>query len=437
MDYALKKIFLTIFLLGILGASGACGWLLFKDQKAPEMIVTPDSGRLSAKSSITVSLSDPSGIRSVIISVTKNSRTTVVHSETFAAKPQNHKVELNLSAAKLQDGVFDLLVKSTDGSFAGFDKGNSATQTYSMRMDTSSPRVSINTMPPNVRRGGVAVIAFTTNEELSSALIRVNDLEFPAYRQEDGKFLCFFAFPYFLTPKDFVPRLEVTDIAGNTTVRGIGLNALNKKLKEDIIRIPDSFLNRKMPQYEKDIPGQMTQLERFLKVNREMRVANRSALLSIGRQTSPEMLWDKRFLRLPNAANRAGFAEHRTYVYKGETVDEQYHLGHDLASTRNALVPAAANGNVVFADFFGIYGNCVIIDHGLGLQTLYSHLSEISVTPGQALKRGETIGKTGATGMAGGDHLHFGVILSGMPVNPLEWFDGRWIRHNITDRLAQ
>lgn len=104
---------------------------------------------------------------------------------------------------------------------------------------------------------------------------------------------------------------------------------------------------------------------------------------------------------------------------------------------RNAPVPAAANGTVVFADFFGIYGNCVMIDHGLGLQTLYSHLSEISVSTGSTLKRGDILGKTGATGMAGGDHLHFGVILSGMPVNPLEWFDGRWIRHNITDRLAQ
>lgn len=305
---ALKKILFALFFVVVICAGGVGGWLLFKDQQGPEMTVTPDSGRLSATSTLTINLSDPSGIRTVHISVAKNSRTTTLHNETLPATAKNHVVTVDLTESELQDGVFELIVRSVDASYAAFGKGNAATQTYSYRMDTTPPRITVTTMPPNIRRTGTGVIAFTTSEELSSALIRVGDLEFPAYKQADGNYLCFFAFPYYMTPEEFLPRLEATDIAGNTTKRGIALNALNKRLKTDVINIPDSFLERKMPQFEQDIPGRMTQLERFLKVNREMRVANRSALLSIGRQTSTEMLWEGRFLRLPNAANRAGFA---------------------------------------------------------------------------------------------------------------------------------
>jgi murein DD-endopeptidase MepM/ murein hydrolase activator NlpD len=149
------------------------------------------------------------------------------------------------------------------------------------------------------------------------------------------------------------------------------------------------------------------------------------------------MLWSGRFLNLPNASNRAGFADHRAYIYNGQQVDDQYHLGLDMASIARAPIPAANNGTVVFADDMGIYGLCVVVDHGLGLQTLYAHLSEIHVKDGDTVQRGDILGLTGTTGMAGGDHLHFGVILSGLPVQPLEWLDPRWIKHNITDRLER
>jgi murein DD-endopeptidase MepM/ murein hydrolase activator NlpD len=125
-------------------------------------------------------------------------------------------------------------------------------------------------------------------------------------------------------------------------------------------------------------------------------------------------------------------------MHNGKEIDHQTHLGIDLASTRHAPIPAAANGRVVVAAHdFGIYGNAIIIDHGLGLQSLYSHLSQIDVAVGDTVKRGQIIGKTGATGMAGGDHLHFGVLCSGIPVNPYEWWDGTWIKNNITSKLDQ
>ena len=122
-------------------------------------------------------------------------------------------------------------------------------------------------------------------------------------------------------------------------------------------------------------------------------------------------------------------------TYQGKQVGESYHLGFDLASVRNAEVPAANNGRVVFTGELGIYGNLVVIDHGLGLMSLYSHLSEIHVKVGDVVQKGAIIAKTGSTGLAFGDHLHFGILVGGVEVTPLEWLDPKWIKDNITGRL--
>ena len=131
----------------------------------------------------------------------------------------------------------------------------------------------------------------------------------------------------------------------------------------------------------------------------------------------------------------AGFAEHRTYYYNNEEIDKQVHLGIDLASTKRAEVHAANRGKVVFADYLGIYGNTVILDHGQGIFSLYSHLSEIGAAVDELKDKGAVIGLSGTTGMAGGDHLHFSMIVNGIFVSPLEWWDQQWLQLNIDDIL--
>jgi len=123
-------------------------------------------------------------------------------------------------------------------------------------------------------------------------------------------------------------------------------------------------------------------------------------------------------------------------VYQGRTVDHQVHLGFDLAATKAVAVPASNDGVVVLARFFGIYGNAVVVDHGYGLESLYGHLSTIDVKEGQAVKRGDIIGRTGDTGLAGGDHLHFSILIDGQPVNPQEWWDPHWIRDRVARKLG-
>jgi murein DD-endopeptidase MepM/ murein hydrolase activator NlpD len=146
-------------------------------------------------------------------------------------------------------------------------------------------------------------------------------------------------------------------------------------------------------------------------------------------------LWEGQFIRLENAAPKGSFAQFRNYYYHGKVVDQQTHLGVDLSSLPHSSVPAANRGKVVYADDLGIYGQCIIIDHGLGLQTLYGHLSRIGVKVGDDVQKGQIIASTGDTGLAGGDHLHFGVLVSGEQVNPIEWWDPSWINNNVTSKL--
>ena len=178
-----------------------------------------------------------------------------------------------------------------------------------------------------------------------------------------------------------------------------------------------------------------TPLEAYLYINDQLRTANVKILRDIGRNTAAAMLWSQVFVRLPRSAPRAGFGDHRLFHYQGKLVGESFHLGFDLASVRNAEVPSGNSGRVVYSGDLGIYGNLVIIDHGLGLMSLYSHLNDALVKSGDVVQKGQIIGHTGSTGLAFGDHLHFGILVGGIEVTPLEWLDPKWIRDNITSRL--
>mgnify|MGYP003345517797 CR=1 FL=1 len=133
----------------------------------------------------------------------------------------------------------------------------------------------------------------------------------------------------------------------------------------------------------------------------------------------------------------ARFADNRTYVYQGKDVDQQVHLGFDLAVTAMIGVTAAQDGRVVHAGDLGIFGNCVIIDHGLGVQSLYGHLSSIGVKVGDTVTMGQVIGRSGTTGLALGDHLHFTMLVNGNAVNPVEWWDPKWTEDRITRKIRE
>ena len=109
------------------------------------------------------------------------------------------------------------------------------------------------------------------------------------------------------------------------------------------------------------------------------------------------------------------FADRRTYVYNGKAVDQQDHVGFDLSVVQHYPIEAGNDGKVVLAEYFGIYGNAVLIDHGAGLISLYGHMSEIAVKPGTNGEEERSPWKERSDGSGGWRSSAFRVVLARRP----------------------
>lgn len=413
------------------------GYTFFKDMDGPEVDVQPNTGRVSPSSLLKIRMRDPSGIRAVAVGVRKNNAFIPLFRKHFDEYLPEREVEVSLKDVGLREGAFELDIRATDGSLAGFGQGNTRTLQMAMRLDTQPPRISVKTLPPNVRRGGTAVVRYTVDEDVSDTGVIVAGYTVPAHLQKDGSYICFFPFPYTMTAREFKNSVEITatDLAGNVVKNRLSVVSLERNFKNDAIKITDNFLQMVENKLRYLAPEAATPLDCYLHINNEVRAAGAAQLREIGRGTVSGMLWNGVFVRLPRSAPRAGYGDHRFFSYQGKQVGESYHLGIDLASVINAEVPAANSGRVIFCGTLGIYGNLVVIDHGLGLMSLYAHLEDIQVKVGDVVQKAQIIGHTGMTGLAFGDHLHFGILVGGVEVTPIEWLDPKWIRDNVTGRL--
>ena len=428
----------ALLLLVLVAALFAGGFLLLRDLAAPTVTLAPDGGAVSTRRPLTVTVADPGvGLRTLQVTASQGGKSTVLLNRDYPAGTGFVSETLPLAGSGLQEGPVQVQVQALDHARIRFGRGNAAEQTASFVIDNQPPQITVLTTQHNVNQGGVAVAVYTLSEEPAQTGVKVGERLFPAFRQPSGAYVCFFALPWDMPPASFAPKVYAADPAGNERSVGFYYHVKPRSFPTDRINITQQFLDNKIvPDFQRFFPEFSDPLELFLKVNRDLRKENIAKVFEIGQQSASTPLWSGIFLRQPNAAVPGFFAQPRTYLHNGLIIDHQTHLGIDLASTARAPVPAANSGRVVFAGDLGIYGNCVIIDHGLGLQTLYGHLSQIDVATGAEVGRGQEIGRTGTSGLAGGDHLHFDVLVSGQQVNPIEWWDPNWIRNNVSDKLA-
>lgn len=415
------------------------GLLLFflNDIAPPALSLQPESKTIGARQNITVTLADTrSNIKSAKVTVAQKGQSFVILNRDFTTREKTQKLTFTLNQANLSEGKFDLIITATDTSWANLGQGNTVTQRLPFQLDTKPPRINVTSPAPSVRRGSVTAIAYTLSKKASKTGIQIGEYFFPAHLQKNGKYYVFFPFPMTMTADTFKPELVAHDLAGNIAKTRIIVNAINHTYPHSTLRISDNFLRAKMPAFVNDVPDAKNDLERYIAVNSQVRLDNEKTLLGLVEKTAPTMLWSGTMQRLPRSAVRARFGDDRTYTYNNETIDRQTHMGLDIASTANAPIPAANNGIVIFTGDLGIFGNIVVIDHGLGLMTLYSHMSKILANINDTVKKGDILGHTGSTGLAGGDHLHFGVLVGGLQVQPTDWFDKKWIDSTILNRLA-
>lgn len=406
-----------------------------RDTSAPDLAVKPDTGPVSDQRPLVLELKDEgAGLKSVQVTVTQNGKTTELLNRTYEPQTRFKAETLKLAGAGLKDGPLEVRVHAVDHSIYPFGSGNKGEKTFSFTFDSRAPVISVMTTTHNINQGGGGLVLYKLNEDAVRTGVTIGKYFFPGHRIEGDLYASLFAWPWSMPASEFLPRVVAQDAAGNVRQGGFYYHANAKVFPKDSIEISDAFLQNKAPEFEEMVPGVKDPLELFLKVNGEVRAKNVAALMEIGKKTSPRPLWDGPFRR-ELGATRGFFAQGRTYFYKGQEIDQATHLGVDVAGLAQMPVKAANRGKVVFADYLGIYGNCIVVDHGLGLQSLYAHLSHMNVKEGETVEKGQPIARSGASGMAGGDHLHFGMLIAGLEVVPLEWWDPNWLANNITSKL--
>jgi len=414
---------------------------------------------LSSDKTITLNTEN---IKSIEIAVYQNDNKIDLLNDLPGLSEKLYKLNIKPKSIGLGDGQALIVVKAKAGIF------KEVTHKIATTIDTVPPVLEVIKAPRQINRGssGVALLRAKGADsvfiklvdpekpdeyrqfkayELSSALdvldqpSQEDDLKSDKTRHEKNnsnplKYLAFFPAPYDIAENSLLYAVA-NDVAGNFNIKALSTRINLKEFNRSSINIDDNFINRVvyplLNETNMDDPAGS-----FKRANEELRDKSVETIMNLAQSAEHRMLWQGRFSQLKNSKVMAKYGDQRTYVYNGSKISKSAHLGYDLASYSKAPVEAANSGIVTFADDLSIYGGTVIIDHGLGLMSLYGHLSALTVEKGDRVKRGDMIGKTGATGLAGGDHLHFGILLHGYEVSPVYWWDRNWIKIHILDYLT-
>lgn len=407
---------------------------------APQVKLIPDHDTIGLKPIDIEVTEQGTGLKSVTVKLSAGGMDYPLAAEAYDQPVHSKKLTIALSGklTGLKEGPAVLKIVAIDRSLWRFFRGNETIIEKNVTIDVSPPTIEIIADDAYVNFGGVGLVIFKPSIDAVTVGVKIGDYFFPAYKgqtKDPELYSVFFAHPYNVA-EDEKATLIATDKAGNTKEVRLAYTLKGVNYRKSTLEISDEFIQAKVAPLLNDVGARQAKpQEIFVKVNRDLRKVNEAKIKSITEQRTEQKLWQGAFKQLRNSKVEANFADARTYKYNDNEIDKAYHLGYDLSVTKRYPVTASNSGIVAFVGDLGIYGNTVIIDHGLGLFTLYSHLSSIDVKEKEKIDLSQVIGKTGETGLAGGDHLHFGVYLNGVAVLPKEWWDEKWIRDNVTPKL--
>ena len=337
-------------------------------------------------------------------------------------------------APNLKEGPANLVVETVSNDF----RGSHDSIATNVNVVLAPPRVIPDDLQHYVNQGGMELVTFTVSGSWSEAGVKVGKYTFRSFplpgKPPEQRF-AMFGYPWDLPP-DVQPLVYARNQAGTEATGHFWFKLFPKKFRVRDFEIDDKLMEKLVTSV--DPTGQLAPgpdlLARFLKINGDLRQKNNQQLYDLRLKTEEKILWNGPFVHY--GKEEANFADVRNYVYHGKKVDQQVHLGFDLSDVQNAPVTAANDGRVVWASDLGIYGNCVVVDHGYALQSIYGHMRQIDVKPGDVVKKGQKMGIAGQTGLAGGVHVHFSMQVDGVQTNPVEWWDEHWIKDRILSKLA-
>jgi murein DD-endopeptidase MepM/ murein hydrolase activator NlpD len=431
--------FVVLFLVILVAGLAAGGFYLWPriESQAPQIALSPGAETLGA-APIEIHVSDRgTGLKAVTATLSQGGTDHTLAAEQFAQPVGEKKFSVALAKlAGVKEGPAVLRVVARDASLW---RGNEAVLERTYTIDVTPPTLELIADDRYVNFGGVGVVVYKPSADTASSGVKVGNHFFPGVagqvKDRPDYVLAFFAHPY-SAPADARAAIVATDKAGNTREMRLAYELKNVRYRKSTIALSEAFLQNKVaPLLVEAATRQGSPKEIFIAVNKQLRRENEERIAAITSKVSPALQWKDAFAQLSNSKVEANFADQRTYTWNGEPIDTAYHVGYDLSVTKNYPAEASNAGTVAFAGDLGIYGNTVIVDHGLGLFTLYSHLNSIDVKEGDRLAKRQVLGKTGETGLAAGDHLHFGIYLHGVAVLPVEWWDQKWIDDNIAPKL--
>jgi murein DD-endopeptidase MepM/ murein hydrolase activator NlpD len=441
---------LPILLMLVLAAVGAgLAFVLFRMIFAgrPQVALAAPFDVVGRNAPLALDIKDPRhGLRQVRVAIRQGDKEQVILEESYPSpRPE---VSVRWSPAqdrpiRLQDGPGHLSVQAKNASWGNFLRGRTTSLEKDFTARLVPPRLEVLSGQHYVNQGGCDMVVYKVTPASAENGVVVGERFFKGFAMPGAKDpavrFAIFCLPYDV-PAGTPVRVKATDEARNEVLAGFWLKVFPKAFRSREIALDDGFLNKVVPEIMSQTPSLTDQgdlMKNFLQINRDLRKVNNKALADLTAQSRPEFLWHAPFQQLGNSQVEAQFADHRTYVYQGREVDRQDHLGFDLATTANAPVTAANDGLVALAEFFGIYGNTLVIDHGYGLMSVYGHLSSFAVNKGDRVTRGQKIAQSGATGLAGGDHLHFSMLFQPVQVDPREWWDPHWIEDRLAAKIRQ
>ena len=441
-----SKSTLGIILLGLIIAAVVYVNTSSRFEKDVAVITMENNGYWNLKKSLQLHIEDESGVKAYKITFqSSKGETTLAHEQLIDAKKSlDLEVKPPRSAFALKDNEITISVEVRDASSWNFLKGNTIIKKFHILIDKRRPSTSIVSNSYGIKKGGSALVIFKViDENLKDIYIETNtDKKFkPQAFYKEGYYISLIAWP--ITSETFNATIIALDNADNIKKTHIPLYLKAKKYKLSKIKISDEFLKGKIADLAEEFQetqGVFDPIEQFKIINETVRAKNEKLIHSLASVVSEEQVdnfnIDKMY-PLKNAKVVASFGDHRKYLYEGKEISESYHLGLDLASNAMASIKPQNGGKVVYADYNGLYGNMPLIDHGLGLYTLYGHCSSVNVNTGDETSAKISIANTGKSGYAMGDHLHFGVLVQGVEVRPEEWMDTQWIKLNITDVINE
>jgi len=397
--------------------------------------VTTPKGQLNG---LAVSLRQAESTTPIFDFATEPAGATIAGDTVTVSRPTGKRVIPELKA-----GEAEISVTAVRPVLFGLREATStATRTVEVRL--TPPQLAVLSQFHYINHGGSELVVYRVTPPDAESGVRVGDHEyrgFPASAADPALRVAFFALLWD-QPLNTPISVFARDAVGNEGSGSFDFRVFEKQFRASTINLDDRLLARMVPPIlqnstELKVDDPSNQLAAYLAINRDLRRMNNETISSLALETAPEMLWRGTFKQLINTAVEAGFADQRTYVYNGQDVDHQVHLGFDLASTAAAPVRAANRGRVMHASWLGIYGNCVILDHGMGLMSLYAHLSSITVNTGDIVESEAELGRSGSTGLAAGDHLHFTMLLGGNAITPIDWWSGQWVQDRVLRKLAE